>query len=956
MRLPPLLCFAAALLFAIAPLRAQKVTSPKEHFGFAIGDDYRLANYTQTEAYFKKIAAESPRTKLVDIGRTEEGRTQWMMIVSAPENIARLDHYQSIARRLARAEGLTDAEARALAAEGKAVVWIDGGLHASETVATHQLIETIWQLASATDPETLRILRDTIILCAHANPDGQELVSNWYMREPDPSRRVLTPTPRLYQKYIGHDNNRDFYLSAMRETTNINRQLYLEWFPQIVYNHHQSAPAGTVIFVPPFRDPFNYNYDPLVVVGVQTLGTAIQSRFLEEGKPGATSRSGASYSTWFNGSLRTTSYFHNMIGLLSEIIGNPTPMAVPFIARRQLPANDIAAPVAPQEWRFRQSIEYSLSANRAVLDHASRHRDTLLYNIYRMGQNSIARGSRDSWTMRPSRLDEIVRLAGTNSDLIATGNDDAEDDPHAAQLPARYQQLLRKPEWRDPRGFILPADQPDFPTAIAFLNALVKTGIAVHRATTDFTVAGRRYPAGSYVVKTAQAFRPHVLDMFEPQDHPNDFRYAGGPPNRPYDVTGYTLAYQMGVKFDRVLEAFDGPFVQVPYGQLLRPPLGRIAGMDTLGSASDGANRRGGAEQPARAGAAPREDAGTRGGFLVSHRVNNSVILVNRLLKAGAEVFWLKDGVPGDAAYGAGAIYVPDQHSIRALVEKSAADLGLQLRAVAARPAGEALRLAPVRIALWDRYAGSMPSGWTRWILEQFEFPFEVVYSAQIDEGRLREEFDAIIFPGGAIPAPGQRLAAAARPRNLPREFEGWIGRITPERSVPALRAFLEAGGTVVTLGTSSNLGYLLGLPVKNGLVETDAAGREHPLSEEKFFVPGSVLATRVDATAPVAWGMEERADMYFERSNAFTLGGEAAARGLRVVAWYDTPTPLRSGWAWGQRHLEGRAAVVTAPVGAGTLHLMASEVAFRGQTQGTFKLLFNALHLATAKAETDGE
>src|SRR4051812_35463011 len=400
-----------ALFFALVTGVAAKVPSPKEHFGFSIGDDYHLATYTQTEAYFKKVAASSDRVRLVDMGKTEEGRTQWMVVITSPENLKSLARYKEIARKLARAEGVTDEQARALAAEGKAIVWIDGGLHASETVGAHQLIQTVYELANSTDAEMQRILKDVIVLCVHANPDGQELVSNWYMREPEPAKRTLTTTPRLYQKYIGHDNNRDFYMAAMKESTNINRQLYVEWFPQIVYNHHQSGPAGTVIFTPPFRDPFNYFYDPLVVNGVQALGTAIQGRFLQEGKPGATSRSGANYSTWFNGSLRTTPYFHNMIGLLTEIVGNPTPMRIPLVARRQLPSNDIPAPAEPQLWHYRQSIDYSISANRGVLDYASRQRELLLYNIYRMGQNSIDRGNRDHWTTRPGRLDEVVKVA-----------------------------------------------------------------------------------------------------------------------------------------------------------------------------------------------------------------------------------------------------------------------------------------------------------------------------------------------------------------------------------------------------------------------------------------------------------------------------------------------------------------------------------------------------------------
>jgi hypothetical protein len=919
MPLRPLFCLATVFAFLATSLAA-KITSPREHFGFAIGDDYQLATYTQTEAYFKKLAAESNRVRLVDMGRTAEGRTQWMLVITAPENLSTISQHQNVAARLARAEGVSEAEARALAATGKAVVWIDGGLHASETVGAHQLIETAWQLASATDPETRRILQDVIVLCAHANPDGQELVSNWYLREPVPEKRSSSPTPRLYQKYIGHDNNRDFYLSSQNETTNINRQLYLQWFPQIVYNHHQTGPAGTVIFVPPFRDPFNYHHDPLVVVGVQTLGTAIQSRFLEEGKPGATSRSGANYSTWFNGGLRTTTYFHNMIGLLSEIIGSPTPTRIPLVARRQLPSNDLAAPVAPQEWHFRQSIDYSLSANRAVLDYASRQRDVLLYNIYAMGRNSIARGRRDTWTPRPSRLDEIIRLAsGEKTSTEIDDPSEAPDGPPPAttRISPKYYEMLRKPEWRDPRGFILPADQPDFPTAVKFINALLKTGIAVHRATADFTVAGQPYPAGSYIVKTDQAFRPHVLDMFEPQDHPNDFKYEGGPPNKPYDVAGYTLAFQMGVKFTRVLEAFDGPFTRVPYGKLQAPPAVHVA-----------------------AGGA---------GFLVSHRQNDSFILINRLLKAGAEAHWLEEAPAAFPTLGRGALFVPDRGPTRVIITRTATELGLAVHPVSAPPAGASRRLAPVRIALWDRYGGSIPSGWTRWVLEQFEFPFDVIYSPAIDAGRLREKYDAILFASGSIPAPGFRTSAIARPRLLPTEYENRLGRITAAASVPALKAFLEAGGTVITLGSATNLAYQLALPLQNALLEPASAGKARPLSSDKFYVPGSILTATVDDTAPAAWGLDVSTDIYFERSPVFRLPANAAAAGLKPLAWFPHDHPLKSGWAWGQKYLKDGVVAAQAKVGQGTLFLYGGEMAFRAQTHGTFKLVFNALTLATS-------
>ena len=465
-----------ALVLAGWTVSAQpRVTSPKEALGFNIGDDYHMASYAQLESYWKKLAAESDRMKLVDMGPTAEGRRQQMAVITSPENQKKLERYKEISRRLALAEGLSEEQARALAAEGKAVVWIDGGLHATETVGSQQLMEMVYQMVSRTDPETMRFLNDVILLCVLANPDGQDLVANWYMREKDPLKRSMSGLPRLYHKYVGHDNNRDFYMSAMPESTNMNRQLFLEWFPQIMYNHHQSGPAGTVIFMPPFRDPFNYNFDPLVPLGIEMVGTAMHSRLVAEGKGGSVMRSGAGYSTWWNGGLRTVTYFHNMIGILTEIIGGPTPMDIPLVAEKQLPTGDWPLPIRPQKWHYRQSIDYEITNNRAMLDVASRNRETFLFNIWRMGMNSIEKGSKDYWTVTPKRIAALQAAAAKEKK--------GDEDPPATgprTLPAKlYDAVLRDPKARDPRGYIIPSDQPDFAAATEFVNALLKNGVTV---------------------------------------------------------------------------------------------------------------------------------------------------------------------------------------------------------------------------------------------------------------------------------------------------------------------------------------------------------------------------------------------------------------------------------------------------------------------------------------------
>src|SRR5687768_8170825 len=221
--------FAVIALLCVAPsvadAQSSRITSPKDEFGHNFGDDYFLANYKQISAYWQKLDRESDRMVLQDIGRTAEGRTHLMAIVTSPANHQRLATYKAISRRLALAEGLNDSTARALAKEGKAVVWIDGGLHATETLGAQQLGEMVYQMVSRNDEETRRFLDDCIILFVHANPDGNDLVADWYMRNAPPEQRSLAHLPRLYQKYIGHDNNRDFFASTQPETENINRVL-----------------------------------------------------------------------------------------------------------------------------------------------------------------------------------------------------------------------------------------------------------------------------------------------------------------------------------------------------------------------------------------------------------------------------------------------------------------------------------------------------------------------------------------------------------------------------------------------------------------------------------------------------------------------------------------------------------------------------------------------------------
>ncbi|MGH7553521.1 MAG: peptidase, partial [Longimicrobiales bacterium] len=559
----------------------------------------------------------------------------------------------------------------------------------------------------------------------------------------------------------------------------------------------------------------------------------------------------------------------------------------------------------------------SISLDRAVLDYASRNRENLLFNIYTMGKQSIERGSQDNWTPNPKRYAEMVaRMGGGGRGAGGGGGGGRGGEAGGAERDMAVWAELRKPELRDPRAFIIPSDQPDFATATKFINALREVNIAVQRATRDFDVQGKRYPAGSYVVFTAQSFRPHVMDMFEPQVHPDVFPIPGGPPTPPYDNAGWTLALQMGVQFDRILEGFTGPFEPITDWNV-KPPAGRIT------------------------------ETNNAAGFVTSRRVNNAFIALNRLLEAGEEVVALKSALTvGGKNYPAGTLYIRAKGSTRRALDAIAADLGVSFEGTTARAPSDATRLRPARIGLWDQYGGSMDSGWARWILEQFEYPFERVFPQELDAGNLNRKFDVLVFVGGGIPGVpgagggGGRGGGGPQADDIPAEYRAHLGAVTQDKTIPQIRAFIENGGTVIAIGSSApNLAAHLQLPLADHLVENG-----QPLPSSKFYTPGSLLLARFDTSHPITYGMEEQTHVFFDDSPVFRLAPEAETAGVTRIGWFDSATPLRSGWSWGQQYLNNGVIAVEAKVGKGRALLFTPEILKRAQPHGTFKLLFNAI------------
>jgi hypothetical protein len=516
--------------------RAAAVPAPESVFGFKAGSDYHLADFEQVTKYFQALAAASPRIKLQNIGPTGYGRQMFIAFISSPENIRELDHYRGIVQQLAAGK-IDQATAKKLAEEGKAIVWIDGGLHATEVAGAQHTPLLAYDLLSENTPEVKRILNNVIlVLCPVINPDGLDMVSRWYAKNVN-TPYELAPMVRLFNRYVGHDNNRDWYMFNQVESRDVAKVLYYEWFPQIVYNQHQSAPFPARIFVPPFADPVNPNIPAEVTSGVNLVGTAMTQRFDAERETGAISHE--AFDMWWNGGMRTAPYYHNMIGILTETAlfdyatpGYYPPQTLPKTLRdglsTQRPSISYPDPWKGGWWHLRDAVDYMVTGDMAVLDVAARRKNQWLFNFWEMNHEQIEDGQKDG-----------------------------------------------------PYAYLIPPDQHDPTAAGDMLFSLQTGGIQIYNATQPFTANGVSYPAGTKVLPAAQPARPFLIDLMEPQVYPDLHAYPGGPPLKPYDMAGWTLPMQMGVnvvRLDHPMNIPDQPVTVTEPVHHFEPPAGSRIG------------------------------------------------------------------------------------------------------------------------------------------------------------------------------------------------------------------------------------------------------------------------------------------------------------------------------------------------------------------------------------------
>ncbi len=829
-----------------AGLKAQ-IPHPRETFGHEVGADYKLADYDQMLEYYDKLAASTDRVQMVDIGKSVMGRPIKLFFISSEENMAQLEKWREISEKLSRAE-ITQEEAKRLSKEGKAIVWFDGGMHATERAHAQMTSELMWRVASEESDEMQKIRDNVITLVVPViNPDGLDIVVDWYRKNLGTPYETSGP-PILYQKYVGHDNNRDWFMNNMPETQAATTVLYHQWYPQIVHNHHQTAPRWAMIFIPPFRSPVNQKIHPGVTTGVNLVGTAMANRFAMKKMPGAIATT--SYSMFWNGGMRTAPYYHNQIGILTET-AQPSPTPTEYDPARMpetvggKPANSTEI-FYPYPWKggtlhFRSAIEYMLEASMAVLDLAADKSDEFLYNIYSMGRDAI-------------------------------------EDKEGAF------------------AYVIPTNQWNPSEAMNLTNILMQGGIEAHKATSAFTANGKSYEAGTIIFYGSQAFRPFLADLMEKQVYPDQFRYPGGPPMPPYDLAGWTLPLQMGVEVDRLTQSFNASADEIT--EKLKPVSGTVTGNG-------------------------------RYGYVFSNKDNLSAKAINHLQKAGYTVSLLKAD-EGDLK--AGSVIVRRKRGLDDQIKTISSEMGLDFVGVDKAPSAPASELNAVKVGIYKSWQANMDEGWTRWMLEQFDFDLDTLHNEDIKNGNL-SQYSAIIFPSQR----GSSILEGNRKGRMPERFVGGIG----EEGVAAVDAYAKSGGSVIFFDAASDFAIeQFKLPVKNVL---------SGLEDSEFFIPGSLIRTKIDTSKPLAFGMMGEVAASFDNSGAFKV--DDGAEGIEEVAKYASEDLLMSGWAMGEeKYLANTSAMLNVNYGGGNLVLFGFKPQFRGQPRGTYKLIFNAIYQGAEK------
>jgi len=931
-----------------------KLPTPAEYFGHPVGADRKLVNWEKTAAYLQEMGCLSGRIKVTEVGKTTQGRPFLLVQVSSENNITSLNRLKNLQQRLYFQDHLpgqdpyqfhSKAQLQELYNKGKAVVVITCSMHATEVGAAQMSPELVYRLATDNSPKTTNVLENVILLLvANLNPDGQDLVAEWYMRH------VGTPfeggsMPWLYQAYTGHDNNRDAYMYTQQETRLLGKVLYQEWFPSICVDMHQQGSTGSRMFVMPAADPINPNVHPLIYRLNGFFGHAQGAALEANGKTGVIYNS--TYTNFWQGAMGWTGWWHNQVGMLTEAascrlatptdqqfarLGAPPGPPISRAERRRLmsqggplpapsdvqPRTNYPRPWLGGKWSLRDIIDYDYIAAMAVLETAAGMRRQLLEQIYFINQTTIAEFMAGQARKKAEGYPVVPRSVKPGS------NQKGRIMPGAAGTAGT------------PYAVIIPAEQADPVTVVKLVKLLEKGGVIVERARSEFTTGTEQYPAGTYVIRLAQVFGRYAKDLLEPQYYPEVKRHPSLPAEPPYDASGWSLGMQMGV---------ETHFLEQPFSVELEV----IKGKPLLSGMVQGEGKI----------------------FVLSSSYNDSFSAVNRLWQHNADIkraiaaFTIKSMQSGKKhEYPAGSWII--QGVDRPVVQAAAKELGLKIQAVNQFPDVTFIVVSKPRIALYQPWSSNADEGWTRWLLEQYGFDYSLLHnqdiraagSGQTDKhqvsSKVRSQWPPHVSTNAPIKVNGAPLSQhfdvlilahqgaesiieGSSAATMPAAYRGGIG---PE-GVKALKDFVKAGGTIVALGDATGL-----LIQEWPLAILNAAA---DLKIDDYFIPGSIVRIQIDPSHSMAWGMPEDSYGYFRRNPVFKLDEGFAGQQVSIPVRYPNNNLRASGWVRGEKYIAGLSAIAQVDLQAGErklgrLVLLGLRVQNRAQTHGTFKLFFNSL------------
>ncbi|MEQ9299523.1 MAG: M14 family metallopeptidase [Cyclobacteriaceae bacterium] len=488
------------------------ITKPEAYLGHKPGADYKLTTYEQWSEYMNILADESPRMAIGDMGETTEGRRMIYGIISSEANMERLDEFKATAKRLSLIDGVSPEEALKMAASGRAIVWISAGLHSTETAPPQHHFQLPYDVITGEDPTT-KMIRDSVILILPiANPDGMTQVAEWY-RQNVGTEYETSPLPTLYNKYAGHDNNRDTFIANLKETQNINRIVNSEWYLSLFYDQHTAAPFPARIWIPPGPEPTNPNKHPIIIRTKNLVGSAMGKGLEENDQTGAISR--IAFDIWYPGYIDGPAIEgHNIPSILTEtaLYRYATPKTYtiddfPEEYKELRMGVFYPSPWKGGTWRIGDAVAYNLTASKSLLETVALYKSDFLHNKYKMGTDVIKRFN--------------------------------EEGPH---------------------GWVVPKEQADKGTTALMLNRMMQNGVQVFEASAALAAGNDQINEGDYVLPTTQPFGLYVKNLMEYQDYPDLRKFPhlwqgisrmtkwDGAPFLPYDGVGWTLPSQMGIK------------------------------------------------------------------------------------------------------------------------------------------------------------------------------------------------------------------------------------------------------------------------------------------------------------------------------------------------------------------------------------------------------------------------